>query len=242
MRRWAFILVAVCAQLAVGAPFARAGFIQNGNFSDPLAPAWTTEFGAAPTVSGGVVTFAESSTFAQVQLQQVFTLPTDATSISFEYLLTSTGGEPNVGDPPDSFQATLWNSDFSGSYAPTDPNDPLDFPAFFSVDRTGQQFTGPYSPSPVSTMTLADGWTLVTLDVTGDLAQQNDPVLEFILNGGDDGYTTTAYLRNVQGNEAAAAPTPEPASLLLFAGAGSCLLVRGLFQRAVRRKSHAPQR
>jgi hypothetical protein len=185
--------------------------LSNGDFSlpgvspDPFA-AWTTFFGAYPTDGGGFALFSESTDFAQTELEQTFFLPAGSTQLSFEFLLSTEGqGAANV--PPDSFQATLYDPSFDPFPTPADPL----FPAFFSVDATGQQF---YDSSFVTVAALGNGWTRVTLDITSLPSQ--DVLLEFLLNGGDDGRTTTASLDNV----AVTSAVPEPRHALPFLATG----------------------
>jgi len=180
---------------------------------------------------GGFALFGESADSAQTQLQQTFLLPAGASTISFEFRLASapdsTAGTSAI---PDSFQVTLWDdATFSSSFAAVGP--PL-LPTFYSADNTGREF---YEPGFVSVTSLSDGWKRVTLDVSSLSPQSR--ILEFILNGSDDGQASTASLDNVQGDTVARV-VPAPAGLILLASGGPCLLVALRWRR--RRPSSGP--
>ena len=200
----------------------------NGDFSIPGSPpnpffAWTTEptIGDPPTDGGGFALFTESPTRA-IQLQQTFDLPADAGTLSFDFRLTSSGTP--VTTPPDSFQATLYDTAFNPLFPYADPL----FPGFFSIDNTGLVLANP----AVSITSLAGGYQRVTLDLAGLTLPQNGVTLEFLLNASDDGVTTTVELDNVTVTNRFAG-VPEPASLLLVGLAGAAVLAaRGRARRA----------
>ncbi len=181
--------------------------LTNGDFSSPgISPdpfdAWTTTYGESPTDGGGFALFSESQSSALTELEQTFNLPPSSSQLSFEFLLSSDlTGSGSI--PPDSFQATLYDSAFS-PLLPTisDPN----FPAFYSIDATGQEY---YNSTLVSVMDLANNWKRVTLNVSSLPSQ--DVLLEFLLNGSNDARTTTASLDNVS---VTATPVPEPRLIL----------------------------
>ena len=211
MRRMLSIMVLSWLAILAG-PVGKAysGSLLNGDFSvagtppNPFAD-WTTSFGDAPTNGGGFAVFAESGTSSLIQLEQAFTLPNGALTLSFEFSLTSVAAGSG-GGPPDSFQATLYDASFNPFPTPTDPL----LPGFFSMDNTGQAF---FNSSFVSVAALSGGWERVTLDLS-TLAPQ-DVDIEFILNENPDGQTSTALLDNVV--LTAAGAVPEPRSLLLLA-------------------------
>jgi hypothetical protein len=193
------ILVGIAGATS-GAPLANGDFSIPGVPPDPFA-VWTTAFGAFPTNGGGFALFSESPTFAQTELEQTFSLLPGSGPLAFEFLLSTTpNGTPGI--PPDSFQATLYDSSLNPFPNPADPL----LPAFYSIDATGQEF---FDAAFVSVTTLANGGKRVTLDVSALPPQ--DVLLEFILNGGDDGRTTTASLDNVSVNA-----VPEPRHVLPF--------------------------
>jgi hypothetical protein len=200
-----------------------AGVIQNGEFTSGLAH-WTTVSGFdAPTDGGEVALFSESS--FGVQLEQAFVLPTNALKLSFEYHLKASGS-PVVGAVPDNFQATLFTS--SGTLFPSDPSDPVSFPAFYSVDNSG--------PSPeafdslfVSVETLLNGNRKVTVDLASALATFGNQslIIDFLLSGNPDGFTTNVTLDNVVITLQNVSAVPEPGSALAwFALIGTVSLVR----------------
>jgi hypothetical protein len=188
---------------------AHADLLMNGDFSTPGTPpdafaSWTTTFGDRPTNGGGFAKFTESAMFAQVELEQSFTIPTSASSLSFEFKAISdtTTGEPS-GGPPDSFQATLYIDNGSNPF-PTTSTSPR-FPAYYSVDIGGQQF---YDSQFVSVSPSGNpGWSRVTLDLS-TLAKPQSARLEFILNGADDGQTSEVDLDNVVVQTTQVVPEP----------------------------------
>jgi hypothetical protein len=221
MRRRTLYLLVIWANLHVMTGTARAEFIVNGQFTDsgdPLAPfaGWTTTLGAPPTATGTSAVFAESPTVVIVQLEQSVTLPGGPSSISFEFRISSVAGGLDLSLPPDSFQATLWAPGYTDPFSPVDP---LFLPGYYSIDNTGQEFLG---SSFVSTIDLGGGWKRVTLDVSG--VPSPNRLLEFILNGSDDGRFTTVEIANVQGTEDLPV-IPAPGGLILLVSGAPCSLL-----------------
>ncbi|HYV40035.1 MAG TPA: hypothetical protein VE988_30395 [Gemmataceae bacterium] len=225
MRPCTVILFAACVYLGAGTATAQASMIQNGNFSTPGSPpapfaVWTTTLGDPPTNGGGFAVFTEGPNL--VELEQAFLMSANPLTISFEFKLSREAGG-STGGAPDSFQATLWDAAINNPFAATGS---AQFPAFFSVDNTGQEF---YDSSLVSVTALAGGWQRVTLNVSSLPSQSR--ILEFDLNGFNDGQTTTAFLDNVDGASSDAAIVPEPGALLLGLSSGPCLLLALRFRR-----------
>lgn len=106
--------LAILALAWIGFNTACGGII-NGDFSTPLSDpnaGWRNEFslGDPPVIEGGQGKFFDDGGFFQKQLEQTFSLPSDAGVLSFEYLLSSDwpGGPP----PADVFQVNLLDPDF----------------------------------------------------------------------------------------------------------------------------------
>lgn len=203
--------------------------LTNGDFSIPGTPtnpfdSWTTSFGEPPQDGGGFALFAESLTSSIIELEQSFTLPSNAFSLSFD-LQFQTSGAGISTLPPDSFQSSLY---VDGVDAFPTPSDPF-LPAFYSIDAAGNvTFDSTY----VSTTLLANGWSRVTLDVSS-LAGK-DVLLEFILNSFDDERTSQASLDNVVITTTSVV-VPEPATVTsLMVGLGLVLVSRVLARRRIR--------
>ncbi len=218
------MFLAALALIGFQAPATSAGVITNGDFSsagiapDPFA-GWSTDTDVsgfiAPVDGGGVASFTITAfSDAPVHLFQKFSLPIDATTLSFELLLSSVDGGTSDGFFPDSFQASLFRaSDFQAQF-PID----VDFlPAFYAIDADGSDFLS----SGVSTEDLTAGWKRVTLDVISLAA--DDYFIDFLLLGDDDSRTTTVLLDNVMvarsGNV-----VPEPASVVVWTMLAAALL------------------
>jgi hypothetical protein len=187
---------------------ATAGII-NGDFSttgtapDPFA-AWETfsSLGDPPADGGGFARFTAGDNLEDQQLEQYFTLPSLAATLSFEFrLATSPGGTSTGGVPPDSFQATLYDSAFVALF----PSD-VGFFSFFSVDNDGTAY---FDPTFVSVVQLGNDWNRVSLDVSSLSSQ--DLLIEFLALGSDDGLLTTIDVDNV-----ALTVIPEPASIAIW--------------------------
>lgn len=195
---------------------ASAEVIANGDFAVPETnlglsgpfKEWSTDTDsgfAAPVDGGGFASFSVTG-FSDplVHLEQTFLLPSDATTLSFEFQLASeTGGflDP-VFAANDSFQASLFDSLSNPLFSIG-----LFFDAFYTFDAKGFEDTG----SGVSVENLASGWKRVTLDVSS-LAPQ-DYTIDFLLLGDDDELQTAVMLDNV-GVGQGAQVIPEPASVV----------------------------
>lgn len=204
-------LALACFQM----PAASAGVIVNEDFStsvigpDPF-PGWSTSPFAfvPPGDGGGFASFSVTGFFDDPQqLEQLFLLPSNATTLSFEIQLTSVaGGVVWPFATNDSFQAslfdTLGNPQFPTSFGI--------FDAFYSVDSSG--FEG--FSSAASVEDIAGGLKRVTLNLATLPSQ--DYVIEFAMLGDDDGLQTTVGLDNVIVAQAAHV-VPEPASIALWA-------------------------
>ncbi len=195
-----------------------AGTIVNGDFEtsgvspDPFA-GWTTPdpLDLPPIDAGGVAEFDIVGYFDPlIELQQTFTLPAGASTLSFEFNLSSiTGG---VSDPfalPDSFQATLLDSTPASLF----PIFGGVLDAFYLFDASGFEDKS----SGVTTEALAGGWTRVSLDISS-LGPQ-DLTIEFLALGDDDELLTTVLLDNVF--IAQGATVPEPSSIALWSILGA---------------------
>lgn len=199
-------------------PNASAGVIANGDFStletDPGVPGpfeeWSTNTDSgfiAPVDGGGFASFSVTG-FSDplVHLKQTFSLPSDMTTLSFEFQFTSASGgflDLDFG-ANDSFQASLFDS-LGDPLFSIDPY--LD--AFYAFDASGFEDTA----SGVSVENLAGGWKRVTLDVAS-LAPQ-DYTVDFLLLGDDDALQTTVALGNVVVGQASQV-IPEPTSVALW--------------------------
>jgi hypothetical protein len=199
---------------------ARAGLL-NGDFSStpgtgPDAFAnWTTTSSEGPTNGGGFAVFTESATGDPIELEQTFVLPGNASKLSFDFLISPIS-ESVPGSPPDGFQATLFVNSVNPFPSPANS----DLPAFYSTDNTG--FNESFDPNFVRTTLLENGWTRVTLDLSS-LPSPQSVLLEFDLNTGFNGQTTTAFLDNVDVTVADVSAVPEPSTLVLFAASFGCL-------------------
>lgn len=209
--RWCAVMVLTCCGW-IGP--AQAGPIANGIFSAGLS-SWTVESG---TVSdgGGFALFEEHALDLRSSLVQQFTLPADATTLSFDVSMTAQPGGNDLAMAPDAFVATLYDN-------PTDLNALLSIPGyseFFYFDNSGVE--------DASVVTF-DG-TTVSLDVSS-LAGQ-DVFLAFDLLGGDDGMITIVCLDNVLVPTQPDAVIPAPGALLL------ALVGTGLHALGTRRSRH----
>ena len=229
-------LMAILIVVAAGGGSTLGGVIDNGDFStagtppDPFA-GWTTDLGLGdrPTDGGGYAEFTVTDAGEARQLEQKFTLPALALTLSFEIkLMTSPGGTTDVFGF-DSFQAALFDLDSSGK-----PNNPLfphapSFFAFYSLDSGGPspEF---YDPAYVSVTSLSNGWRQVTLDLSSLPSQ--GLLLDFSQFGSDDGLSSTVQLDNVLVNV-----VPEPALLTIWAGLCLIVLARRLKARGSEKRS-----
>jgi hypothetical protein len=204
----------------------------NGDFSDtsgtPFAN-WQTEsspFIEAPSAGSGNATFVVDGFFDNfVQIEQIFTLPNNASKLSFDFKLSSvTGGflDPAFGAPPyDGFQASLLDPI---SLTPLLSFNPFD-DRFFGVDVTGNVTASGVSVAP----NVGNGFTGVTADVS--TVQGRQALLDFRLLGEDDGLITTVHLDNVGLEQKGSSVVPEPISILCWLPACLPLLCRRRSQR-----------
>ncbi|TWU28999.1 hypothetical protein [Novipirellula artificiosorum] len=223
--RWSFLIA--IAVLACMAPTASAG-LMNGDFSDatgsPFA-AWTTDpfFNAAPTDGGGFARFQVtdflidpsdlSSPLDEVQLQQTFVVPNDATTLSFEFLFSSAaGGSSDPFAAFDAFQATLYDSLFD----PINPIDPF-LPGFYSFDSSGFEDKA----AGVTVENLPGGMRRVSLDISSLGLQE--VTIDFQLLGDDDELISTVDLDNVIVSQESGV-VPEPISIAIWAVTGVAAL------------------
>jgi hypothetical protein len=207
MRRlcMSMLIIAVLnlCSLTAHAAIINGDFASEGTAPDPFA-AWETfsPLGDPPEDGGGFARFTARDFLEDQQLEQWFTLPTLADTLSFEYrIAASLGGTSTNGAPPDSFQATLYDSGFS----PLFPSDAF-LVSFFSVDVGGTPF---FDPAFVSLEEIGSGWNRVSLDVS-TLASQN-LLIEFLALGSNDGLLTSIDLDNVM-----VTAVPEPASITIL--------------------------
>ncbi len=211
------VLVCVCSTVQGGA------MISNGDFGTSGAPPtvfadWETDTSfsfVSPTDMGGIALFVES--LDGVQLSQLFDLPANALRLSFEYQLMTSGVYDGTS-VRDSFQATLFNNTFDVLF-PSDPSDPVSFPAFFSVDNDGAEFFDSNTPSVpfVSVVSIGGDWRKVTLDLSS-LPATTGLTIDFLLSGNPDGIETSVKLDNVVLTVASInpAPVPEPSSAVCY--------------------------
>jgi hypothetical protein len=208
------LFFALSVMLVVSGKPGSADIIENGNFSEfddttGLPTGWDHFDGGGALIPpeyvvDGIERYMRF--FERSQLEQRFDLPAEAQWLSFEYKMDQQG--VGSGNLRDSFQATLYDPDF---------NPLLGAPfGFFTVDYNDTYF----DPNYVSLQQLPSGWYRVTLDVAS-VSPMNDLLLEFLLNGFDDGQTTTVLLDNVS----VSTVVPEPASTTLFAVLALCLMV-----------------
>ncbi len=206
---------------------ATASVIQNGDFANGLSQ-WPTESGFdSPVDGGGFAQFTESNNGQQIS--QAFVVPQGVLSLSFEYLMRTTGGSV-VGAVPDSFQATLFTS-AGDTLFPSDPNQPSLFPAFFSVDSFGAAPES-FDNNFVTVQTTLSGNRRVTLDLQSirNTFKNQKLTIDFLLNSNPDGINTTVLLDKVVVRELDISAIPEPTAWGVW-----CLL--GLSAARVRRRT-----
>jgi hypothetical protein len=211
----------------------QSAVIQNGDFSVAGIPAnpfavWTTDDSLfdRPADGGGFALFGDTSAVGSSQLAQSFGLPNLAQSLSFEINICRIIGG-STGGPSDSFQATLFDS-MSTELFPS--NAPL-FTSFYSVDNDGAiEF---FDPLFVTSTDLGGGFKRITLNLSS-LAPQN-LVIDFLLNGSDDGFSTRVGLDNVVVNQAS---VPEPGAILLWLILGGTVYVRRRSRKSPTDREH----
>jgi hypothetical protein len=161
-------------------PSAFGGVIINGTFSDSVSgpdpfPGWSTDNDSgfiAAVDGGGFASFAITGFFDDpVHLYQIFSLPSGATTLSFEFWLDSeTGGSHDpVFAAFDSFQTSLFDS----AGVPQFSILPGFLDAFYIFDAGGFEDRG----NGVSVRSFADGVRRVTLDLS--LLSAQDYIIDF---------------------------------------------------------------
>ncbi len=196
--------------------------IKNGDFEIPGVAAepfanWTTfPVFAQPTDDGGAARLTTVDLLDDVQLEQTFVLPPDIILLSFELeFLTESGGTTNPLAANDSFQATLYDTNF-------DPINPIDLllPAYYSIDSSGFEDGAP----GVSVEILGTDLRRISIDLSSLPPQE--VTLEFLLLGDNDGNATIARIDNV------VTIVPEPNSLAVFGVLGIGLSTQRRRRRA----------
>jgi len=145
----------------------------NGDFSSPLTVGWT-DFDVA-TIDAGVAVLGEDS-FDVAFLEQRFTIPMLAVSLSFEYKpLFEADGE-------EAFIASLLDPSSYDPLVPTDA-DPFDSSETFYFMHDWDEYWGVddvlTDPAYVTLTDLGDGWTRVTLDLASLGGTATDALLGF---------------------------------------------------------------
>lgn len=198
------VLVALVTGVVFAAPTLP---LENGNFSTPGLSGWTIEYGTV-TDSGGYAMFQEDSASLSSTLSQQFALPAGATTLSFDFWMSSVqGGEFDPFAWPDAFTASLLDP---VTFDPLASNPGST--EFFYLDNTGYQ----------SSIGTVSGNT-VSLDVSSFTG--SDVFLSFDLWGGLDGMQTSVSIDNV--TVGGVAVVPAPAALLLgVVGTGLVGLLR----------------
>jgi hypothetical protein len=168
------------------------GDVTNGGFDSGLS-GWTAS--GSVSASGGAALFQDLQFLSS--LEQTFTLPHNATSLSFDYTFTSTGPATPAAD---TFTASLLEP--GPSFAPIVSKSASDT-WFFLRDSS------PFVDS-ASGVSISGG--TVTLDLTA-VAKPQDALLAFDLIDGNGLADTTVTIDNVQ-------VVPEPATLALLGLAG----------------------
>lgn len=180
--------------------------LQNGDFADPLTDGWT-DFQTVTVNSNGQAVFGEDPGF-QSLLEQLFTLPSTAASLSFEYKpLFEAGGN-------ESFSASLLDPGLSAApLIPTDadPGDSSETYFFLQNSSDGSVLT---DLNFVTLTALADGWTKVALDLSALGGLSTDALLAFDFIGFDTSYGSTVLLDNVS-VQVSTTPIPAPGAAVL---------------------------
>lgn len=191
------------------------GDVLNGDFSDLETPAdatqdpfagWTVDpaLGAPPTNDGGAASFVIDGQVA-IQLQQMFLLPPEAMTLSFD-LEISTDGVLVPAGTPDSFQASLFATNPLQALLPARSSIG---PAFLQVDAPDVITSKIDNPI----LTTFGDVTRVDLDVSSVAGQE--VLLEFLLTdnpSNSDGLVTTVRIDNVT-----LSAVPEPSFFGLLA-------------------------
>lgn len=207
-----FGLTATAAVADLGSPFT------NGDFSNPLTVGWT-DFEVVSIVGGEGILGEDPSFFAF--LEQEFTIPDLALSLSFDYKpLFEVGGD-------ESFSASLVDPFTFDPLVPSDP-DPFDpFESyFFLTDSFGTTLA---DPSFVTLTDLGTGWTNVNLDLASLGGLTTDALLAFDFIGFDASFGSEILVDNAS---VAVIPTPSAVCLGIL-GLGIVGLTRRFLGRGV---------
>jgi hypothetical protein len=201
---WPFVVLLV-ATVPCG-----AGTIINGDFSELDAtsglPMGWDHFDYAGTIDPPEYIVDGDNRYVrfheQQQLEQLFNLVLDSSTLSFDFRWNQSG-DGTTGVPPDSFQVTLYDENFNPLLGAPD--------GFFTIDHVGSYFDSTY----VTLSTLTDGWLRVVLDVSS-LSPMSNVLLEFLVNGSDDGRVTMVDVDNVVlTSTPATSVIPEPSSAMI---------------------------
>jgi len=196
--------------------------LQNGDFSSPVDVGWTDY--AVTSIDAGVAVLAEDPVLV-AYLEQEFTIPALTVSLSFEYkpLFEIEGVE--------SFVAYLLEPDWPyDPLIPTDadpswPSAPYyfmhDWNYFLGIDEVLTD------PAYVTVTPLGQGWSRVSLDLTGLGGAETDALLAFELN--PNFYDDASYDGQIRLDNVNIAVIPAPGALLLgLIGFGTAGLWRRL--------------
>lgn len=148
----------------------------NGDFSDGLN-SWDAWGLVEP--EGGQAVFYEGDDYSM--LEQVFTIPSLALTLSFDIQFTRVADNTS-GGLPDAFAVSLLDPD---TFEPLVSN--AGYSEFYYWEADGED-------EYVETVASVSGVT-VSLDISG--LRGLEALVAFDLLGGSDGYATTAYLDNV---------------------------------------------
>ena len=175
--------------------YALADPLQNGDFSGDLGPpddfkGW--DYSAVSRSGEVAVMWEEQSWPWQGWLEQKFTIPDLALSLSFEY-------KPlfeNNPDAWDSFTVLLWDSSTS---LPIVPAASIDFSdVYFAHDWYGTYGIVTSEPDYVELTPLGDEWTRVTLDLPTSLwGSTTEGLLAFDFLSLDNTYESQILVDNV---------------------------------------------
>jgi hypothetical protein len=197
--------------------------LQNGDFSSPLSVGWTDW--SVTAIESGEAVLGEDP-FAVAFLEQEFTIPGLAISLSFEYkpLFETDGAE--------SFTVSLLDPISFDPLIPTDA-DTLDPSETFYFMHDWNYFHGIddvlTDPMYVTQTDLGTGWTSVTLNLTSLGGTETDALLAFdFIPGFDD----ASFDGQIRVDKVSIAVIPAPSALLLgLVGLGSLRFLRGRYKQ-----------